>query len=156
MKVITITEENIKSVYGKLRKFFYNRNQTGFEEWHNFDCGFGRISPYIHIDGNKIRNIHKYPAPDEVMYYPKGTVPGISSYGYIVIRLTATDCDSLRCGDKIAFCGNRIVYRTKATYSFRHRYIYSVFQVLPMSKRKQEQKKWYAEQEAKMYERLLF
>lgn len=151
MRVITITEKNMKSVYGRLKKFFYNKNHTGFEEWHNFDCGFKKhISPLIYIEKDKIRNIHKYPSPDSVEYNPKGTVAGIS-YSYILLRLTASDGDSLCVGDKIAFCGNRIIYRTKGFFG-GHKFIYTVFQVLPMEKRKQNQMKAWAELEEAMYE----
>lgn len=151
MKVITISEKNMKSVCGRLRKFFYNKNHTGFEEWHNFDCGFKKhISPLIYIGKDKIRNVLKYPSPDAVEYNPKGTVLGIG-YSYILLRLTASDGDSLRTGDKIAFCGNRIIYRTKCSWG-KHKYIYTVFQVLPMEERKQNQIKAWAEQEEAMYE----
>lgn len=151
MKIITITEENIKSVYGKLRKFFYNNNHTGFEEWHNFDCGFKKhISPMIYIGKDKIRNVLKYPSPNAIEYRHKGTIPGIS-YSYISLILTATDRDSLHIGDKIAFCGNRIIYRTKCTWG-DHEYIYTTFQVLPMEESKQHQMKLWAEREEEMYE----
>ena len=131
MKAITITEKNMKSVYGKLKKFFYNNNQTGFEEWHNFDCGFKKhISPIIQIGENKIRNVLKYPSPNAIEYRHKGTVPGIG-YSYISLMLTATNRDSLHIEDKIAFCGNRIIYRTKCCWG-DHKYIYTTFQVLPM------------------------
>ena len=151
MKIITITEKNMKSIHGRLKKFFYNKNYTGFEEWHNFDCGFKKhISPLIYIGKDKIRNVLKYPSPDAVEYNPKGTVPGIS-YSYISLRLTASDGDSLHIGDKIAFCGNRIIYRTKCSWG-NHKFIYTVFQVLPMKKEKQNQMKLWAEREEAMYE----
>lgn len=151
MKALLITENNMKEVYGRLRRFFYNNNNTGFEEWHNFDCGFKKhISPMIYIDNNRIRNIHKYPSPDVVEYKKKGAVIGIG-YSYILIRLTATDVTSLQCGDKIAFCSNKIIYRTKCTWG-DYKYVYSVFQVLPMSKTEQEAKKLWAERESGIFE----
>lgn len=141
----------MKSVYGKLKKFFYNNNQTGFEEWHNFDCGFKKhISPIIQIGENKIRNVLKYPSPNAIEYRHKGTVPGIN-YSYISLMLTATDGDSLHIGDKIAFCGNRIIYRTKWIWG-NHEYIYTTFQVLPMDKTKQRQMKYWAERKEEIYE----
>lgn len=150
MRVITITEKNMKSVYGRLRKFFYNKNHTGFEEWHNFDCGFKKhISPLIYIGKDKIRNVLKYPSPDVVEYNPKGTVAGIG-YSYISLRLTASDGGSLHTGDKIAFCGNRIICRTKGFFG-GYKYIYTVFQVLPMVQSTQNKMKAWAEQEAAMY-----
>lgn len=151
MKVITITEKNIKSVYGRLRKFFYNNNHTGFEEWHNFDCGFKKhISPFIYIGDEKIRNINNYPSPNSIEYKKKGTVSGISD-DYILLRLTASDGDSLHIGDKIAFCGNRVIYRTKCSWG-GHKYIYTVFQVLQMTMDKQTKIKEWAEMEESIYE----
>lgn len=150
MRAITITERNIKSVYGRLKKFFYNNNHTGFEEWHNFDCGFKKhISPIIYIGKDKIRNVHKYPSPNAVKYRYKGTVPGIS-YSYISLMLTAADGDSLHIGGKIAFCGNRVIYRTKCNWG-DHNYIYTVFQVLQMEENKQNQMKLWAEIEEAIY-----
>ena len=106
MKIITITEENMKSIHGRLKKFFYNKNHTGFEEWHNFDCGFKKhISPLIYIGNDKIRNVHEYPSPNFIEYKSIGTVPDIRC-SYILIGLTESDGDSLHIGDKIAFCGN--------------------------------------------------
>lgn len=146
MKIITITEENIKSVYGKLRKFFYNNNHTGFEEWHNFDCGFKKhISQMIYIEKDKVRNVLKYPSPNAIKYRHKGTVPSIS-YSYISLMLTATDEDILQVGDKIAFCGNRIVYRTKYFWG-NYKYIYTTFQVLPTEESKQHEVELWAERE---------
>lgn len=151
MRTITITERNIKSVYGRLKKFFYNNNHTGFVEWHNFDCGFKKhISPIIYIGKDKIRNVHQYPSPNAVKYRHKGTMPGIS-YSYISLMLTAADGDSLHIGDKIAFCGNRVIYRTKCNWG-DHNYIYTVFQVLQMEENKQNQMKLWAEREEAIYE----
>lgn len=151
MRVITITEKNMKDIYGRLKKFFYNNNKTGFEEWHNFDYGFKKhISSEIYIGEDKIRNVLTYPSPNSIEYNPKGTVPGIS-YDFISLHLTASDGDSLRCGDKIAFCGNRIIYRTKCSWG-SYKYIYSVFQVLPMNKAEQDAKRLWAEKEMEMFE----
>ena len=146
MKVITITEKNIKEVYGRLKKFFYNNNHSGFEEWHNFDCGFKKhISPLLHIGKDKIRNVNNYPSPDAIEYNQKGTG------SYIILRLTATDGDSLHIGDKIAFLGNKIIYRTKGFFA-GHKYIYTVFQAASMSDEEQNKKKLWAEMEAASFE----
>ena len=126
MKTITLTEDNIKQVYGRLRKFFFNKNGTSFESWHNFDCGFKKhISPYIMIAGSKTRIVHVYPTPDSVEFIDKNG-------GMIIIRLTEDEAASLEVGDKIAFYGNRITYRQKWIHG-SHDYIYSTFQVLPIS-----------------------
>lgn len=151
MKVITITENNIKEVYGRLKKFFYNSNTTGFEEWHNFDCGFKKhISPVIYIGKDKIRNINTYPSPNNVKYMSKGSVPGIS-YSYILVRLTATNSFSLQPGDKISFCGNRIIYRHKSILR-DHNYTYSVFQACAMRKDRQKELRMIAELESTLFD----
>lgn len=151
MRAITLTEKNIKSVYGRIRKFFYNNHLTGFECWHNFDCGFKKhISPIIYTgEGKKINVKREYPSPKYIEYRRKGTVPYFN-YSYISLMLTATSGDSLRVGDKIAFCGNRIIYRTKF-FCGNHKYIYTVFQVLPMEESKQYQIKIQAERRKEKY-----
>lgn len=148
MKTITITERNIKSVYGRLKRFFYNNNHTGFEEWHNFDCGFKKhISPIIYIGKNKIRNTNEYPAPDYIEYNSKETKSALrNNSSYISIRFTKTHGTCLYVGDKIAFCGNRIIYRSEEIGG-EHKYCYSVFQVLQMGEYKQRQIKCNAERE---------
>lgn len=146
MRVITITENNIKDVYGRLMKFFYNRNHTGFLSWHNFDCGFKKhINPKIDLDGSKVETFHEYPSPDEVELAERG------EFSYIVMRLMPGHGISISCGDKIAFCGNRIIFRTK--FSFDHNYLYQVFQVLPMDEEEQYSKKEWAAMEEEAYER---
>lgn len=147
MKVITITAGNINYVYGRLKKFFYNRNRTGFLSWHNFDCGFKKhIDPniYLETDGNKVPTFHEYPSPDDVKLVKNG------EYSYIVMHLMPGYGSSLKCGDKIAFCGNRII--TRSEFFFDHKYIYSVMQVLPMNESKQRKMRSYAEMEEAAYE----
>lgn len=144
MKVITITSENINDVYGRLHKFFYNKNRTGFEEWHNFNCGFKKhISPYIYIDGKKERVVNVYPSPDEVELVIRG------GQSWIVVRLMSGHGFVLQCGDKIAFCGNRIIHRSKWMFGG---YEYEVFQAYKMSEEKQQTMKYYAEMEHKAWE----
>lgn len=152
MKVINVTEKNMKGIYGKLKKFFYNKHRTGFEEWHNFDCGFKRhISPNIVIDKQWIFNVNRFPSPDEVEYIPKGKRPGID-YDYIRIGLTTDNGASILPGDKIAFLGNRIITRTRWRILRDRGYIYTVYQVLPMSKKEQLDLKEMAKMESRMYE----
>jgi len=126
MKVFTVTEDNIKEICGRVRKFFYNRNETGFASWHTFDCGFKkRISRYIALDGPKkdVDTYYKYPAPLEVKLN--------DDQDRIIVYLTASDSFSIKPGDKIAFLGNRIVHKEK--WIIRgHNFIYTVYQVLPM------------------------
>lgn len=151
-KVITITENNIKEVYGRLRKFFYNNNETGFEGWHNFDCGFKKhINRNIYINGKKVPTCIMYPAPDEIELILKRDENNYYNLDFIRISLTATDSFSLQYGDKIAFCGNRIILRTKCFFS-GYKYIYSVYQVNPMPKERQYRMKRNAELEYEAWE----
>lgn len=133
MRSITITEKNINEICGRLRKFFYNNNKTGFETWHNFDCGFKkRIDPNIEIAGEKIRNIISYPAPLSI-----SLETSLFGSKHIIIHYTAEDSESLQIGDKIAFCGNRIMMRQKWCLS-DYKYVYSVYQVKPMDLKQQK------------------
>lgn len=146
MKVIDITEKNIKDIYGRLRKFFYNNKKTGFEEWHNFDCGFKKhIDRKIHIDNNKIEVVNQYTSPIEM------ECVGEENEKYIRILLSGTDGLVLHIGDKIAFCGNHIIIREKWSLN-SHNYIYSVFQAKPMSKELQDSLRRQAEIERAEYE----
>lgn len=146
MKVITITNRNIKEICGKMKKFFYNNNKTGFISWHNFSCGFKHISPMIELDGSMIRVEHTYPAPRSITLSRNNKI--------ISVSLTATDAFGLKEGDKIAFCGNRIITRQNWGFIFgkEKQYLYTVFQVLPMEKEKQNRLHTNAENEAAEYE----
>lgn len=122
MKVITVTEKNIKDVYARMKKFFYNKNYTGFTSCHNFDCGFKkRISKYIEIDGEKISVERQYLAPLK-MFLENDT---------IYINLNVIDGCHLTCGDKIAFLGNRIMFRNTWRLMGSN-YVYHVFQATPV------------------------
>lgn len=146
MKVITITEDNIKDVYGRLRKFFYNNSKTGFECWHNFDCGFKKhISRYVEIKNRKVRICNLYPAPIEIKLHEKCM--------YIAFNLTATDGDGVQIGDKIAFCGNRIIIRKKWFLPHDHNYVYTVYQAYPMDQHKQKSMLYFAEMEMRAFEK---
>lgn len=145
MQAITITEKNIRQIYGRIRKFFYNRHSTGFDEWHNFDCGFKKhISPNLLIEGKKTRVVNHYPAPEEIEFVD-------ANGGRIIIRLTEMDGDMLECGDRIAFYGNRIIHQKKWIWSDMN-YIYTTYQVAQMDKNTQEQIKMHAKLEAMMIE----
>ena len=148
MKVIIITENNIKEVYGRLKKFFYNNNTTGFEGWYNYDCGFKKhISPKIYIDdGRKTININRYPSPDNIRIEFDDTCSR-----YITLNLTPISACVLCYGDKIAFCGNRIIFRTKCFWG-NNKYLYSVFQVLPMKSDEQEEIRLLDQVNADMWE----
>ena len=133
MNPMIITDKNINDVYTRLRKFFYNRNQTGFEAWHDYDCGFKkRIKRYIDEEGNRL-DAQRYPAPVMI------TLEGNRSYGRCIsVQLVAGEGFELCCGDKIAFYGNRIVCRTDWPHNDSIKYIYSTFQACPMTQEEQE------------------
>lgn len=144
MKAIIITEDNIKEVYGKLRKFFYNKNKTGFSTSHSFDTGFKkRINPYIYISNEKIKTYMVYPQPESVEFHPVGSVPGIRK-SFIRVRTTAVDSFILNIGDKIAFLGNRINIRQKCIFLKEHRFIYTTYQALPIDKKEQDRLRTHA------------
>lgn len=131
MKVITITENNIKEIYGRLNKFFHNNNATGFEEWHNVNCGFKRhISRDMYIDGRKILNMSaKFPAPDIRIDQKDLT---------IVVEFTALKSENIQIGDRIAFCGNHIILCTQETFFDEKKIFYTVYQALSMTQEAQE------------------
>ena len=135
MKVITVTEENLDVIFGRLYKFFYNKHKTGFTCWHNFDCGFKRhINPIVEIDGEKINVMREYPTPAKMRLNN-----GLFTYSdYILINLTANDSELIEPGDKIAFLGNRIIIRSKWFSFSEYNYIYTVYQAEPMS----DERKW--------------
>lgn len=127
MKAITITKENIGWVYSRLSKFFYNKNRTGFEEWHNFDCGFKKhISRYITIDGEKEEICNYFPSPELIELVEKGNT-------WIRIVFTPNSIDTLEVGDKIAFLSNRIIIKNKWGITPLGKNIYTVYQVKSMS-----------------------
>ncbi len=162
MKAIVITPNNIKDVYGRLRKFFYNKNKTGFESWHNFNCGFKKhISRYITISDDDYPKEEKYkisimyPAPEEIElcnYHKEYVIfdEKRDSVPYIRMRITATDCTVFDVGNKIAFCGNRIIHKSKLF----DEYVYQVYQATPMSDHEQNILKECAERASQFYDSL--
>lgn len=164
MKAIVITKNNIKDVYGRLRKFFYNKNKTGFESWHNFNCGFKKhISRYITITirddeyskEEKCKISIMYPAPEEIElcnYRKEYIICGEKrdSVPYIRMHITATDSTRFDVGDKIAFCGNRIIHKSKLFDD----YVYQVYQATPMSEHEQNILKECAKRESQFYDSL--
>lgn len=146
MKVITITENNMKEIYGRLNKFFHNNNATGFEEWHSVNCGFKRhISRGMYIDGRKIKNVSsRFPAPD-IRIDQEGPS--------IIMDFTVLDPHSLKYGDKIAFCGNHIILRTKEPFFGENLNLYTVYQASPMTQETQQKMRQRAEADLKqMYD----
>lgn len=147
-RAITITKANINSIYGRMKKFFYNNNNTGFTSWHNFNCGFKRVNPIVEISGDKMRLERTYPAPLKVALsknYEKQ--PEIS------VTLTAADGFVLGIGDKVAFCGNRIIIRDEFYNGFRKPidYCYMVYQAFPMSIEEQDMKQEMIREEEDAY-----
>lgn len=133
MKVITINDSNIKDVFGRLKKFFYNKNHTGFESWHNFDCGFKKkhINRYITLKDDKEYKCYTgniYPSPLLV------SLGCFHDEYYISIKLDYENILHLDIGDKICFLSNRIIVRTKSFIN--HKYVYETIQALPMTPEK--------------------
>lgn len=131
MKAITITKDNIGEVYSRIKKFFYNKNRTGFEEWHNFDCGFKRhINRYITLDGIKKEICNYFPSPELIELVGKGNT-------WIRIVFTPNSIDTLEVGDKVAFLGNRIIIKQKWGITPAGKNIYIVYQAKSMSEEQQ-------------------
>lgn len=144
MKRITISEANIKDIYTRIRRFFYNNNRTGFTSWHNFDCGFKkRINKYININGEKVDTSQNYPMPLEVTL----------DKNKIYITMTAGSGTRLSIGDEIAFLSNRIILKQKWDFSLNktEEYIYTVFQAKPMHETTQKMLHQKAEEEEAAY-----
>lgn len=117
MKTVTINKDNIQFVYGRLKKFFNNNNNTCFETWFNLNCGFKkRIKPMWGFNHTTIIGNHIYEnditimAGDEGIWFP--------TFGM--------DINDIMIGDKISFLGNRIVYSKKVGKSV----VYTTIQVL--------------------------
>lgn len=117
MKVITITDKNINSVYGRLKKFFSGRYE--FQEWHNFNCGFKkRISNKIEINHHRIPIVHNYKSIQAVE---------MNNFG-ICIRINESCGELLQIGDRVAFLGNRV---TLARHEYFLGNIYTTYQATP-------------------------
>lgn len=122
MKIITVNEKNITSVYGKVKNFFQNKNHTGFEAFHNYDCGFHKVKPMEDVK-NPIR---EYPDVLEVKLLK------FLDKWKIDIKLTAMSMITIQDGDKIAFLGNRIIHKDGDNFPLK-RYQYTVFTQKEMS-----------------------
>ena len=116
MKGITITKENLNYVLGRLNKFFFNNNHTGFSVWYNCNCGSKKhIEPQLgNIDYRKAESISV-------------------DFNSVTIWLSGYDPYNFNIGDKIDFRNNKIIH--KAEWFFNNqptrRFIYTVFQVKP-------------------------
>lgn len=147
MRVVTVTKDNINEVYGRLKKFYNNKNHNGIIEWHNFDCGFKKhISPYIIIDGEKVRVENKYSGKVRLKLEDSGKEP------YIVIDFSATDIGSVKIGDRIAFLGNRYIHREDWWSKREYSYIYSTYQMIKMDDNEKESLDYHAAMFAEMNE----
>lgn len=159
IKVITVTDNNIRDVYGRIKKLFNNRNRTGYIEWHNFNCGFKkRINPYIEIDGGKVRTDNKYTSSVEVeMDREHRTSRGKDAYAaYIRVKLGPGCADIIQIGDRVAFRGNHLIVREPWDFIMEAGYIYTVYQAIPMSLEEQEEldneMQFQQETEERLYE----
>lgn len=155
MKAIRITENNIKEVYGRLRKFFYNNNRTGFIFWDNLDCGFKKHIKSFRSTKSYRSTIKDYnfeipiysklPSPDSVDFVQNNEQPEMN---HIFIRFTDMEFEYLEIGDKIAFCSNKIIIKSEW---LEKRVMYKVYQATPMTDEEQHNLKVLAKQEHEFY-----
>lgn len=66
MRVMRVNRRNIASLYGKIKNSFKDRNlsefmATGVEVFHNFNCGFHKISPILEDLPGKPDVTREYP-----------------------------------------------------------------------------------------------
>jgi len=131
MGVFTLSEKNVSYVSGLIRKFF--QKDRVYKTWHQFNCGMkkrigsktsirmpGELKDTFVSTNNKafnvncaIRKNNKW-YPTSITYLDKFT----------------EDCGfCLKLGDKVAFYGNRIVFRTLEPFgNGEHRHLYTCFQ----------------------------
>jgi len=115
-----VTEKNIHVIYGKLKRFFYNKNDTGFIMYHNFDCGWKNIKPY-HIKQKIIK-------PDYV------ELDKINNTRFIRITLqNGVSGFAIELGDRIQFFGNKIIFQSKCKHFGGNDYSYEVFEQVELS-----------------------
>jgi len=125
-RTTTVTERNIHTIYGKIKRFFYNKTEdehVGFTMHHNFDCGWKNIKPY---NVNKER-IFK---PDCV-----DLVHGFISTKERFIKLILQEEVSgfvIKVGDKVQFNGNRFILQSK-WLGTGYNYSYEVFERVELS-----------------------
>lgn len=118
MRVITVNNKNITSVYGKLKKFFCNKNHTRFEAFHNFNCGFHHISPMPEDYPGEADIIREYPCtmPSEVIlrpcYLDKNKMIIVVSSCSIIIEE----------GNQIVLSGDRLIIKSGWFYEDVHMY----------------------------------
>lgn len=119
MREITITKNNIASVYDKIHRFYSSRFSTCFKSYHNFDCGFKKhMKPYHEI----VRTYENI----ECVLHTKNVCNSNYYNPWIIINLGPGEGFSLKEGDKILIGSKRIMIRTKF-YVYGHTYLYQVF-----------------------------
>ena len=122
MKGIIVTQDNMASIYGKLKKFF---NHNKFISWHNFDQGSKRkIRKHIFIDKRKVDTTINLKRPVSIELDP--------NFGRLIrVRLTDVPYRAFVIveGDKIKFDGSKIIIKSKFILQDLHKYIYRVFQI---------------------------
>lgn len=128
-----VTEQNIKSIYGRVRKFFYNRNSTGFVNWHNLDCGWKNIKQYQDEDFGGEFEKDIIPAPQKIEFEDKMGEP------FIRINFSAGEGSLIQIGDVISFRSNKLITKCKWILHDGYNYIYTVFQVTGISDDYKEQ-----------------
>lgn len=156
---ILVTENNINEIYGRLKKFFYNKNNSGFITWHNYDCaGFkGKIKKTIDLSDSMLKHDYvkierEFPAPLNIALKTKNPDECIYKT-YILCSLDANHGLAIYLGDRISFRGNKIIIRGHALSIFDNKkYLYSVYQMIPMSKKVQDEMHDKAEYEKQLYD----
>lgn len=135
----TVTLGNIDSVCGRMKKFFWNNNETGFETWHNFDCGWRNIKPYCE------RRLIAPPTKIEIDSMFEDT--------FIRVALSATSTFIVKVGERINFSSNKIIIQSKWNIT-SYSYVYSIYQCAKMSKKQKDGYYREAENEALMFEQM--
>lgn len=156
MKIITINKGNIASVYGKLKKFFCNKKHTGFETFHNFNCGFHNISPMLNCPTYKADTTKEYArvSLSGVVLRPSNVYKG-----RMVIQVKLSEANSIifNEGDKVAFLGGCLIHKSKWIGKNIYQYMVIMQKAMPLEKefalkekavrQKKAQEEYWEEQE---------
>lgn len=116
-KMIKTTEQNIKQIYGILKKFFMSKN-NGYITWHNFDCGKRKINPYK----NLTQTYNKLPINFEL------DTNRIDNKILIRINPIKGKGFIFKVGDEIELKSGIIKHKQKWNASSDKNYIYRIFQ----------------------------
>lgn len=118
VRMITITEENMPAIAGRLKKFFEREDKVIFNSW-DFNCGFKKYIKPTGVLYNYYDSSTFY-----VEYVPKVTKLDVA---YIELYFGNDDYFLLDVGDKVAFLGDRIITSTTSGSFWQ----YDMWQILP-------------------------